>query len=304
MHDETLIKPIFIICQHRTGSTLLKNMLDQSSDLSMATDEMAISCPWRKSFLDLIEEISYLNSDKSIEKIVEIIFSGKVYGRFWRDYPNLGISRDVIKNRISASNRSAKSIISILLDEYMKYRSKNRVGVKYFVHYSRIDIIYKWYSDCKIIFLTRDPRAMIASKLFSKGTISRKQKYKNPVAKHIIHFLTLLYAVIEFNRISKTYWKYYHHGNIYHCTYENLIINSEKTLKSICKFCEIEYSREMLCAQGKYSSHGEPIIDGPDVKRLNLWKKRLSQFELLIINFFSKKAMYRFGYQKSGHLYG
>ena len=103
MDDNSLNRPVFIVCLHRTGSTLLKNMLDFSPDLAMATDEMAVYSPWEKCFLDWVKEIGDLQDEDRVDKLVEIIYSGKIYGSFWKDYPHLEISRDAVAPYLRAN---------------------------------------------------------------------------------------------------------------------------------------------------------------------------------------------------------
>ena len=57
---------IFIIGQHRTGSTLLKNILNVHSQVIMAFDEMNLYEPFRKNTLDKFLKKSNLTTNELI----------------------------------------------------------------------------------------------------------------------------------------------------------------------------------------------------------------------------------------------
>lgn len=288
-----LHKPIFIICIHRSGSTLLKNILNTNSKVAMATDEMYLSTPFYKTFEDQFRKYN-LSKDPEILRLIDQIYRGEFKGTFWKDYKNLGIEKEKIFKEIKNSDKTLKSIISILLNEYKNKKNKYRVGAKYPLHPSRLNKLLEWYPTSQIIFLTRDIRAIIASKLNDKATKRRKEKLG--IFSFIIHYFTMFFFIFDYLWFAKIVKKNRELGNCFTIKYEDLGFNTVNELKKLSNFLEIPYEQEMLRSFGKPSSHNGEIKYGFDKKRIDKWERILSSFDKFIIKLFCNKAMKRMGY--------
>jgi len=282
-----LNKPIFIIAMHRTGSTLLKNILNNNSKVSMATDEMHIAAPFGKRFYEHYYSFKNLQDDIILKEFINFIFKANIYGTFWKEYKELGINKEVIFNELKKTDRSLEAVISVLLNEYRKLNNKPRVGVKYPLHFSKIELLYKWYPDAKIILLHRDIRAVCASKLNDEATRRRKKYFG-----FIIHYITLFAFIIEYIWMGYFYKKNKH--KLYKINYEDLILNPENELKKLCIFSEIPFEQDMLIADGKESSHSEKNSKGIDESRLKSWKKKLTPFDTKLIKFLTQSTTKEF----------
>ena len=267
---------IFIVGQHRTGSTLLKNMLNAHSEVSMAFDEMNLFEPLRTNTLNM-----FLN--KGEEHIIDLIKSKKVYGTFWQEFEKSGISYESLQNQLaSCSDVNARNVISAVLEQL---RINNRTlfsGVKYPLHIGKAPILKKWFPESKILFLTRNPKAVIASKL--NDPASKKRKKKSMVHRFAIHYFTLFYFAFEYRKSVKIYFS--NQDNFHLVTYENLVTQKKAVLKSICDFCEIDFENEMLNANGKESSFRQ--VRKPEFPKK--YKIVLNRFDIALINMLTKKS--------------
>ncbi|UBM62454.1 sulfotransferase [Candidatus Sulfidibacterium hydrothermale] len=279
-----LNKPIFIIAMHRTGSTLLKNILNANSQVAMATDEMHLFLPLLNSFGKQFYKFGNLQKEENVNKLVDFVYTQKIRGTFWQDYKDLGISKNLIKKEFLKTDRSLKSFISVLLNEFRKKEKKERVGVKYPLHFSKTKILKQWYPDSKIILLHRDIRAVCASKLNDEATRKRKKKFG-----FIIHYITLLLFITDYVWLAK----YYKNNKelFFFVDYNHLILNPEYELKKICNYCEINLQQTMFSVFGKPSSHSSTgeLKKGFDKTRMDKWKNKLSKFDIWLINFFTSK---------------
>lgn len=286
-----LNNPVFIISLHRSGSTLLKNILDSSSMLAMATDEMHISDPFYRTFDNQFRDFK-LNREGEIDRLVDLIYSGEIKGSFWRDYSGLGIEKKVLAEAIKESDRSLKGVISAILNEYRKKSGKERVGAKYPLHASRLKMLLKWYPDAKIIFLTRDSRAITASKLHDEAT--EKRKRCSGIFRFIIHYFTMFFFVLDYIWFSRIVHKNKDSG--YTIKYEKMLLRPEEEIRSLCEFLEIPFDPEMLKAGGKPSSHDGDNNYGFNKSRIDKWKNILNRFDRFLVTSLSGKAMKRLGY--------
>lgn len=291
-----LDRPIFILCIHRSGSTLLKNILNNNSFIAMATDEMHISVPVPSNqAFDKIYKKYDVDDPDQLTALVDEIFSGKIKGTFWKDYSGLGIDKQDILNEIKESDKSIQSIISILLDQYRKMESKDRVGAKYPLHPSRIAMLMEWFPDAKIIFLTRDIRAIIASKLNDEATKRRKKSFG--LFSWLVHYSTIFFFAMDFNWYSKIIEKHHDKEYSYAIKYEDIGLDSEKEIRKLSDFLEVPYEEKMLSACGKPSSHGGETKYGFDKSKIEKWRVVLNKFDKFFIRVFCSNSMRRIGYK-------
>ena len=294
--NNTLTKPVFIVCLHRTGSTFLKNILNQNPEIAMATDEMEISNPWRKTFDQRYGNIRKQRPDDFARKLVKTVYEDAscIRGTFWKDYPSLGIPPQKIYSQLKESDQSLKTFLNILLNEYAKLQGKKRIGVKYPLHFSKAKQLKDWFPDCKIVFLFRDARAVCASKVYDEATTARKKKAG--FLWFVVHYLTLGFFIFEYIWYARIYNKHKKGLSLFPVCYEDLVSNPEYEIKKICRNCEIPFDTKMLSAEGKPSSHDGKRYCGADKTRLETWKNRLTPWDIKLINVLTRKSMILLGY--------
>ena len=293
-----LLKPVFIIGLHRTGSTFLKNILNNNSKIAMATDEMDLSNPWRTTFENQFARLKKMQKNDFPSRVVETIYNDDIQGTFWKDYRELNISKETVKQKFESSDGTLKDLISILLDEYRKLENKQRAGVKYPLHFSRTHILKQWFPDARILFLYRDARAVCASKVNDEATRIRKKR-AGPLS-FLVHYGTWGVFIFEYIWSSYFFIKNREALNIHAVCYERLLLEPEKEIKQICDFCDIPFEKEMLTATGKPSSHTGKITSRLDRKRLSAWKNRINPFDIFLISLLTKKSMKKLGYELEG----
>jgi hypothetical protein len=282
-----LDRPVFIIALHRTGSTLLKNILNLNSELAMATDEMQLYLPFLKSYAKQYATFSNLQNDDKLRGLVNFLFTQEIKGAFWKEYRKLGITQEDIFNSLKKTDRSLKSVITVLLNQYRKLEQKKRVGVKYPLHFSKTSVLKDWYPDAKFILLNRDIRAICASKLNDEATQRRKIRFG-----FLIHYITLFIFIVDYVNLARYYSK--NKLLFYKINYEDFIMRPDKELINLCTYCEIPYEEEMLDAIGKPSSHTGIVSKGVDEKRVSQWEHKLSKFDRKLIElttYYSRKKL-------------
>jgi len=282
-HDApTLYSPVFIVGLHRTGSTLLRNILDRSPNLAMATDEMHLLNPWGDDFRTRLRRISHGDRRPPVDALMNLIFSTRPVGSFWRDLPGTGINSDEVRRRLNATPRDLKSVSAILLDEYRSTRGKERVGAKYPVHVWYMKTLVSWFSDAVVIHLTRDPRGIVASKLSDDAT--RRRKEKSLFHRFVFHYLTISVFCLDYTLSAFATWKMRRVSNVHVVHYESLLSDSRLTLMRICHAASLPFDESMLATGGKRSSHTGRTTEGIDRSRGDAWRKKLFGFDRFLVS--------------------
>lgn len=273
---------IFIISQHRTGSTLLKNILDKHSMISMAFDEMNLFDRFRNNTLDRLIE----GGNQEVDQILSLIETGAIHGTFWQKFSESGITIPELRQKLLQYERPTawqvvESILYIL-------REKNQTrfsGVKYPVHIQALDQFLEQFKSSIVIFLTREPAAIIASKLNDPATKARKQA--SIIHKIGIHYFTILLFSLEYVQSVKAFTK--NRERMHLVTYENLIRKRREVLTNLCEHCNIRFEEGMLHTDGKQSSHGMSVEKGLHANSLDKYKQVLNKFDLALIRLLTNR---------------
>lgn len=274
---------LFIISQHRTGSTLLRSILHANANVSMAFDEMNLYEPFRKNTLDRLLGTQIV----SIDDLLVAIDKGCVYGTFWQQFEESGLSLKRLQYCLKHSTRlDEKTILSAVLELLRAGSAVRNAGIKYPVHFSRLGLLRSWFPDSKIIVLFRNPKGVIASKLNDGATQARKRK--SLIHRFVIHYSTLLFFSLEFRRSVRVYLNNQEITHKVH--YEALVLDPESTIKRICEYCDIEFEPTMLSVSGKDSSFGcstRPTICSDSVDK---YRRVLTRFDDWLIGLLTNRS--------------
>lgn len=274
---------VFIVGQHRTGSTWLKNILDAHSSVVMAFDEMNLYEPFRKDTLSRL--IS--RGDTSSHQIVDAIFSKRVYGTFWQDINKSGLTKHQLSCALGDRDRlTERDVLDAVLVILQSFENKSFVGAKYPVHVSKMARLLDWFPDSKVIFITRDPSSIIASKLNDSATIRRKKI--SVFHRFFIHYFTLIYFCFEFRISVKTYFS--NKDKVFKLSYEELLVEPERAVRRLCDYVGLTFEREMLESDGKPSSHK---LVSRRISNSGVYASALNRFDRILISLLTRSFFRR-----------
>ena len=302
--------PIFIVGLHRSGSTLWLNTLARHPKI-FRIGEMYFLTLWHRDFRYFYSNIvGDLSKDNDVEKMIDLIFSEKmipgISSSFFQDdilKVNNKNFKNTLQSAIRNSDKSFSSIFKIFIEEITRFKGYNRCCVKFPVDINYIPQLLKWYPQCKIIHITRDPRATAISRTqFKQGPFSTMMK--NPVLRFLIVKLRIYFLVFQYVWESKIHMKYNKHKNYALFCYEDLLVNPEEVIKKMCAFAELDYLDIMLSpdpTKNQPSSLTGKIAMGFDKTGAIRWRDVISKFDKTMITLITKKSMKRLGYDPENH---
>lgn len=297
-------RPIFIVGLGRSGSTLWQNIITHNPKI-LRIGEMHYLAPFRKDFRWFCSKyVGDLKKDENIEKMVELLFSNKVvkgiHGWFWekeiKKVDNQKI-KDAICIKIKKSKRSVEEIFKIIIKEYAKCYKVERCCIKFPVYPNFIPELIRWYPGCKIVHITRDPRATAVSKTNdSEGTRRKIEKY--PCLKWFIEKTMIYFVTYQYWWTSKIHLECEKNENYALFKYEDLLADPECVVKKLCEFIGIGFKPGMLNPKkGQESSITRKKVGGIDKEAANRWEKVISPFDKWMITVITRNSMKRFGYE-------
>ena len=268
--------PVLLLTLGRSGGTWVKNILDQSPDLAMA-GEMHIINPMTPRF-NFIDWFSYVKKSENPQNaLIKILLSEKIFGSFWHEFEDYLDYSSLIKYLNNNELTNPIKFIEDILVLMAKSKGKQRWGIHYPVHPTKVCKISEWWPDSKIIYLDRHPCAIVASRLFHTSTVARKRKYW--LIKPLIHYGLIFYVILNYILASRAIDRA---GNCVVIKYEELMISPNKSIKKLFGFCDISYALEMIETEGKESSF-DGKKKGHDITAIHRWHSVLTEFEKNII---------------------
>ncbi len=265
--------PIFIVGCPRSGTTLLRRMLDRHPRLAIcgATYFDLLVYSRRKAFGDL--------SDVSCRQ--------RLISEYLASTPmkEAGLDSAESAERLSLEATSYRALFTSILSYYAESQSKPRYGEKTALHALFLGTLCEWFPDAVILHIVRDPRDAVAS-------LQRQAWASGSAVTNARQWLKFTQAARRFSN----------RPGYLEVRYEDLVIDPARELSRICSFLGEDYSPIMTVPDRQ----GTVGTDSPTrwqteitSERLSLWEKQLTAAQIAQIEWVLGTEMERFGYKRN-----
>jgi hypothetical protein len=274
--SENELNPIFIVGAPRSGTSLLRVMLNRHPSIGLCDETYYFYYVYsrRSAFGDL--------SDPGVRR--HLIDRYLTTHRIKR----LGLDLDALSETLKREGDSYESFFVSLMRFYARNRGKKRYGEKTPQHALYIETLFEWYPGCQVIHLVRDPRDVVASLL------------RMPWASNNV----LANARIWLSHNSSTD-RCHHRDNYLLAHYERLVSNPEAELTRVCRFLGESYSSEMLVVDEPpaadewwFQRAQRPL----STDRLGKWREELNSEQVALIEWAAGSHMRKLGYELDGQV--
>jgi hypothetical protein len=308
------VKPIFIVGPHRTGSTLWHNIIAMSPGILRLAEPRFLSRPGQRDFLFFVKtQIGTLADDGNVERMVQLCVSGEkrpgLEGVFWRFHhldaaAKAGLGRAMTES-IKQSDRSLGAIARIIIEETTRFSGCSRACVKFPVDVGHLGELLEWFPDCKVVHITRDPRAVALSKSNDPyGTALRVLKH--PRLASFIRRAMMGLVVAQYWWTARIHSKFQACSNYRLFRYEDLLADPERTLRELCEFIEVDFIETMLTPERGEHEHQASSLSGRQQKAFDpesatRWRSTMSTFDGRMILLLTRRSMKTLGYSGETH---
>jgi len=265
--ENRLENPVFVVGMGRSGTTLLASVLSRHPALAIAPETHYLT-RWRRHAPDLERGCR----DR--------------FDRFWdaftahRHFMRLGIDADVVRGRILGDGPpDHRTVFASLLRAYAEKWGKVRWGEKTPGHWRTLALLLTWFPEARVVFLVRDPRAVVASRRetqWARGSLDVEiGRWRDSVRT------AEWYDLDERVRIMR---------------YEDLVTQPLSQVADICRYVQLDFDAAMLERPARHAA-AKPRPGGPiSADRVSRWRSVLSQAETRMIERLAGKEMRRHGY--------
>jgi hypothetical protein len=314
LHEEFMRRPIFIVGPHRSGSTLWHNLISMCPGVMRLTDPRFLSEGRHKDFNHFLRTRGGdLSIDENVDAMVEMCFSKQnlpgLDSTFWRFENIEAIKNPELKKEISAkikqSDRSLGAIAKAFIEEITRLGGCSRPCVKFPVDVGHIPELLQWFPDCKIVHITRDPRAVAMSKRNDPSGTAIKVT-EHPGFAWLIRRLAVWFVIAQYRRTSQLHVRFKHLTNYRLFRYEDLLAEPEGVLKGLCEFIEVDFTEDLLHPETGRHEHQRSSLTGKQRKAFDAsaairWQTIIPVFDKWLITNLTKGSMKRLGYDPETH---
>lgn len=267
----TGFRPIFIVGVPRSGTTLLRVILNRHPNIAIADETYFFYYVHarRRAFGDLAREANR-------RRLV------KAYLETWR-IARLGLEREKLATRLVREGTSYSAFFASLMSAYAESRSKQRPGEKTPQHASNVETLLEWFPGATVVHVVRDPRDVVAS-------LQNVPWGHRSTAANARLWVSLVKAVRRTEG----------HAGCLTVRYEDLVNDPESCLRSLCEGVEEPYVRQLLSAPSHemadrpwFRRAYQPIT----ASRVGFWRKDLRSSQARIVERIAGSLMRAYGYE-------
>jgi hypothetical protein len=266
--------PVFIVGATRSGTSLLRQMLNRHPALAICYESYFLRLVYqkrrRKAFGDLGDPG---NRDRLIKEYVSL-----------RPTRRLGVDCTKLAERLMQEGTSYPALFTSVLRFYAESQGKRRFGDKTPGHALFVETLCEWYPGAKILHVVRDPHDVAASLLHMPFGSSSA----------VLNARTWLRYTLAARRSS-------HRPEYLEVRYEALVAQPEQELTRICGFIGEEYSPAMLTPErptaidyAEMDRYQTPLT----TSRVGQWRRELTPEQVAQIEWAVGPHLEGFGYAR------
>jgi hypothetical protein len=280
---------VFIVGVSRSGTTLMRRVLDSHSRMAIATENHYLGhlLPWEGARA-YFRRVGDLRDDAAVRRLVDLVYSGEYQRRsrlrevspFWR-WLMRSVPQADLEARLLAAERTERGIFTALLRTYADRRGKAVMGEKTPAHLAWIDTLLEWYPGARVVHMMRDPRGVFVSEVRRRTEYPESVPYRWLVrVPRLLRAFVLLEvtwawssAVARHRRAARR------HASSYRLVrFEDLVSAPDATLEALCAFLGVALEPRMLRQKvtSKGSMVGQPGFDAAAAER---WRESIGRRE-------------------------
>ena len=303
---------VFVVGCSRTGTSLLRRILNRSDKVSIAPETHFVRRFCQVGLEKRLAKLGDLSDDRSVERLVEVMYSGKggAGSSYWEWLTN-NTDRQAFVARLRDTDRSERAIFDLLMRLYAEAARGTveglMLGEKTPTHLYYVPILLDWFPAAKVVHTFRDPRAIAVStvkKVEKKKRGSLRAKLPRLPAwltERLIRPVEMLHisrAWLEAARLHGEYERKY--PERYRLLrFEDLISDPENTIRGVCDFIGVPFVPEMTGQVEVINSSylaGRHGADGFDKQVLERWRDHIGPLASAWWSLAGRRQLKRFGY--------
>jgi hypothetical protein len=214
--------PWFLICSERSGSNLIRAMMDAHSQIYAP-----IPLHLGRNFWLPLYRYGDLSATENWDRLLEDVVRALAVLAPGRD-----LELSVEELRANVRERSFKDLYLYIFTKGMLKHRKTRIFIKEIYTYQQLYFLIRYFPNAKFVFQVRDPRDYLASCKKSGDRFDRLPSSLRIWEEDQTRSLEALYALTP--------------KQVFVQRYEDLLEHPELVLRTLCRFLGLEFEAQML----------------------------------------------------------
>ena len=304
----------FIVGLPRTGSTLLRTLLNRSNCVSIAAETHFLHQYARLGKKKRLLRFGDLREEQAMNLFLDDLFNERrAAGKDFWGWLNRNISRESFHERVSQTDLSDQAIFDLFIQIYAERRKGGVrpdmiLGEKTAANIYYVPELLRWYPEARVIHTFRDPRGIFVSalKLAKDGKWGVKTKLPKAtprkVADPIVEAMMAVYILrlwLDAARLHARYARAYPNQYML-LRFEDLLQDPEQHIRRVCDFIHTPFKLSMI---EEVSSVGSSFTErrivggaGFEKSTADRWKERIHPLSKAWLTTFSGRELDHFGY--------
>ena len=302
---ESEAEAIFVVGVSRSGTTLLRRLLETSKRIGVAHENHFMGhIVRREGARYYFRRLGDLEDDATIHRLVQFIYSGEYNRRsrvrepshYWT-WLMRSVPAEAFEARLLAGERTERGILRAMMREYADFYGRAVMGEKSPPHLWYAETLLDWFPGARVIHMIRDPRAVYVSEIRRRRVRPKKPYRWIMKAPGLLEMVMLAQTTVIWRSAERQHRVLQEHaGSRYMLVrFEDLVRKPEATLPKIFAFIGVEqpaHPTEVRVVSDGFRS-GETGLDRGAADR---WHEQISPLADRWLRLFLGSAMRRVGY--------
>ncbi|MDP8904621.1 MAG: sulfotransferase [Chloroflexota bacterium] len=296
---------VFVVGVNRSGTTLLRRLLETSPLVAVATETHFLGhvLPHEGARF-YFRRLGDVADDATIKRLVEFIYSGEFQRRsrwrevspYWR-WLTREIPPEEFERALLSEERTERGIFRAMLRVYADHLGRPVPGEKTPAHLAYVDTLLEWFPDGRVVHMLRDPRAVyVSDRQRRRGKPRRPYSWlmKLPLLLETVLLVQTTWVWADAARRHRRYARRY--PDRYRVLrFEDLVVQSEGTLPPLFEFLGLPLPEQPTDVKvvSRGFRWGESGLDAAAASR---WREHIHPFADRWLRLWLGRAMRRHGY--------
>lgn len=300
---------LFVVGSPRTGSTLLRHVLNRSPHVCLASETHFLKSARRLRLRDRLAAVREGPPERRRATLDHLV--ADLFGPAFWIWLRRNVEPDDFAERMLRTDLTERALFELLLQLYVEEHCRGRavtiLGEKTPDHLYGLATLARWFPGARFIHTFRDPRAIYASRIIrsEKGRRGMKARFPRIPARLLDPILAPL-EVVETSRVWLDAARLHRsHERLLAERYrlvrfEDLVTEPATTLRGICEFIGIPFDASLLeetVVVGSSFEEDRHALSGFDRRSIDRWREHVHPLVRAWFRVIGSRELRRFGYR-------
>ena len=268
--------PVFVVGAPRSGTTLLRVILNRHPRLAM----LGLESHFFRRVYNRRAAFGDPGDPSNRERVVSAYLAMEPVRRLKTDV-------NFLHERMMRHGVTWPALFESMLQAWADLQGKPYAGEKTPLHCLHAKTLCEWFPQGSVIHLVRDPRSMV-------GALRRM-----PWASHSAYMGARMWRLL--NAAARTASV---HPNYLLVKYEDFVTRPEEQLRRLCDYVGLEYDDAMLRpdpAEVSTRPEHRRSYEGVTPGRIDLWREELKPWQVSAVEAAAGQGMEEYGYRREAN---